>query len=67
MERYRIVPAHRAYKVVMVELGGHITVLRTWPTEEAAISHLKYLKALREDSEHAIYQSHHRGEKDWRG
>jgi hypothetical protein len=37
--------------------------VRTWPTEEAAISHLK---ALREVAERSVRVSNP-GEKDWRG
>ena len=44
MASYRIVPRHRAYCVEAME-GEQVTILRTWPTEEQAISHLRALKA----------------------
>jgi hypothetical protein len=63
MDRYRIVPAHRAYKVVVREPSGQTRIVRSWPSEEAALSHLK---ALRERIERANRPSYP-GEKDWRG
>ena len=44
MDRYRIIPAHRGYKVVVTEPDGGIRLLKTWPTEEAAMAHLKLLR-----------------------
>ena len=64
MDRYRIIPSRRTYKVVLVAPNGTTTLLKTWRTEEAAVSHLK---ALRETIERASYQTSHPGEKDWRG
>ena len=63
MDRYRIIPAHRAYRVVVMDPNGQTRIVRSWPTEEAAVSHLK---ALRERIERANRPSHP-GEKDWRG
>jgi hypothetical protein len=55
--------AHRAYNVMLREPNGTTRLLKTWRTEEAAISHLK---TLRERLERASRLSHP-GEKDWRG
>jgi hypothetical protein len=44
MDRYRIIPAHRAYKVVVMEPNGGTRLVKTWPTEEAAIAHLRLLR-----------------------
>jgi hypothetical protein len=63
METYRIVPLRRAYRVEAVLPDGQKRVVRTWPTEEAAVSHLK---ALREIAERTVPVLHP-GEKDWRG
>jgi hypothetical protein len=41
---YRIFPAHRAYKVMAVDPNGDIRLVKTWPTEDEAISHLKSLR-----------------------
>ena len=54
-DRYRIVPTHRAYKVVVREASGQTRIVRSWPAEEAAVSHLK---ALREKIERANRPSH---------
>jgi hypothetical protein len=58
---YRVTPVHHGYRVEAVQPNGQRRVVRTWPTEEAAISHLK---ALREMIERANRPA---GEKDWRG
>jgi hypothetical protein len=63
MDRYRIIPAHRAYKVVQVEPNGAIRPLKTWRTEEDAVSHLKTLRDNIERTSHRLNP----GEKDWRG
>jgi hypothetical protein len=63
MVNYRITPVHHGYCVEAVQPSGQRRVLRTWSTEEAAVSHLK---ALREMVERANRHSHP-GEKDWRG
>ncbi len=48
METYRIIPPGRAYRVEAVQPNGQKRLVRSWPTEEAAVSHLK---ALREATE----------------
>ena len=43
-DRYRIVPAHRAYKVVAITRNGDMRIVKAWPTEEAALmTHLRLL------------------------
>jgi len=44
MTTYRIVPNRGTYKVEAVEPDGQHTLLGTWRTEEAAVSHLKKLQ-----------------------
>ena len=44
MDSYRIVPGHRVYRVEAVDANGNIRIVGTWPTEDAAISHLKTLQ-----------------------
>ena len=63
METYRIVPLRRAYRVEAVQPNGQKRVVRTWPTEEAAVSHLKALREVAERAGRALQP----GEKDWRG
>jgi hypothetical protein len=63
METYRIIPLGRAYRVEAIQPNGLKRVVRTWPTEEAAISHPKALREVAERSSHTV----HPGEKDWRG
>ena len=63
METYRIIPLHRAYRVEAIQPNGQKRVVRTWPTEEAAISHMKALREVAERSVRVL----HPGEKDWRG
>ena len=63
METYRIIPLRRAYRVEAVQPDGQKRVVRTWPTEEAAVSHLKALREVAERSGRIL----HPGEKDWRG
>ena len=55
MDRYRIVPARKAYQVVVVLPNGSIRVIRTWPTEEEAIAHRG---ALRQRAELIDRQGH---------
>jgi hypothetical protein len=43
-DRYRIVPAHRAYKVVAITRNGDMRIVKAWPTEEAAMTHLRLLR-----------------------
>jgi hypothetical protein len=49
-ETYRIIPFRRAYRVEAIQPNGQKRVVRTWPTEEAAVSHLKALRELAERS-----------------
>jgi hypothetical protein len=63
METYRIIPLGRAYRVEAVQPNGQKRVVRTWPTEEAAVSHLKALREIAERSGRAVQP----GERDWRG
>jgi hypothetical protein len=63
METYRIIPLRHAYRVEAVQPNGQKRVVRTWPTEEAAVSHLK---ALREVADR-LGVARQPGEKDWRG
>ena len=45
MDRYQIVPGRRVYRVEAVDdASGAIRIVGTWPTEDAAISHLKTLQ-----------------------
>jgi hypothetical protein len=65
MDRYRIIPAHRGYKVVVVDPNGATTrLVKAWPTEEAAMAHLRLLRQKAElvDRQMAPPPS----EKDWR-
>jgi hypothetical protein len=61
---YRIVPGHRVYRVEAVDDYGNIRVVGTWPTEDAAISHLK---TLQEAVAAAGRSRQGPFEKDWRG
>ena len=61
MTTYRVTPVHHGYRVEAVLPDGQRRVVRTWSTEEAAVSHLK---ALRERTE---LTNRPTGEKDWRG
>jgi hypothetical protein len=63
METYRIIPLRHAYRVEAVQPNGQKRVVRTWPTEEAAVSHLRALQEVTERSGVARQP----GEKDWRG
>jgi hypothetical protein len=49
--------------VEAVQLNGEKRVVRTWPIEEAAVSHLKALREVAERFGHALQP----GERDWRG
>jgi hypothetical protein len=61
MEKYRIVPARRAYRVEAVEQDGSISLIDTCRTEEAAMSRLRDLQARAEAGERRA------GARDWRG
>jgi hypothetical protein len=63
MVNYRIVPVARVYRVEVVEQGGRIRLIGTWPTEEAAVSHLRVLQASAE----AAQRETGPGTRDWRG
>jgi len=63
METYRITPLRHAYRVEAVQPNGQTRVVRMWPTEEAAVSHLKALREVAERSSRTLQP----GEKDWRG
>ena len=63
METYRIIPLGHAYRVEAVQPNGQKRVVRTWPTEEAAVSHLKALREVAERFGRALQP----GERDWRG
>jgi hypothetical protein len=63
METYRIIPLGHAYRVEAVQPNGQTRVVRTWPTEEAAISHLNALREVAERFAVALQP----GERDWRG
>ena len=63
METYRIIPLGHAYRVEAVQPNGLKRVVRTWSTEEAAVSHLKALRKATERFGHALQP----GERDWRG
>jgi hypothetical protein len=62
MLTYRIIQLGHAYRVEAVQPNG-LKVVRTWPTEEAAVSHLKALREVAERFGRALQP----GEKDWRG
>jgi FAD-dependent urate hydroxylase len=47
MDRYRIIPAHKAYQVVVTLPNGKSRLLKAWRTEDEAISHLSRLGRLR--------------------
>jgi hypothetical protein len=63
MDRYQIITAHRAHKVVGMEPNGRTRLVNTWRTEEAAIAHRKALRAMIERAD----RHSHPSEKDWRG
>ena len=63
METYRIIPLRHAYRVEAIQPDGQKRVVRTWPTEEAAVFHLKALQEVTERFGRALQP----GEKDWRG
>ena len=45
MDMYRIIPKNGVYKVEEVGANGQRRVVETWPSEEAAVSHLRRLQA----------------------
>jgi len=63
METYRIIPPGRAYRVEAVQPNGLNRGVRTWPTEEAAVSHMKVLREVTERVGSILLP----GENDWRG
>jgi hypothetical protein len=63
METYRIIPLGHAYRAEAAHPNGQTRVVRTWPTEEAAVSHLKALREVAERFGRALQPS----ERDWRG
>jgi hypothetical protein len=64
MDRYRIIPARKAYQVVVTLPDGRTRLVKTWPTEEAAISHLRL---LRQRAEITDRQTNPTPRQDWRG
>ena len=54
MINYRIVPLARVYRVEAVDQDGRSRLIDTWPTEEAAVSHLR---KLQEQAQRADYRS----------
>jgi hypothetical protein len=64
MDSYRIVPGHRVYRIEAVDAYGNIRIVGTWPTEDAAISHLK---SLQESADAARRSKKAPFERDWRG
>ena len=63
METYRIIPRGHTYRVEAVQPNSTKRVVGTWPTEEAAVSHLKALQEVAERFGRALQP----GERDWRG
>ena len=51
MTGYRIIPKRHAYAVEATHGGDVWVVVRTWPTEELAVSHLRALQAAAENGE----------------
>ncbi len=47
MDTYRIVPKRHGYCVEVTD-GRHARLIKTWPTEELAISHLRALQTVAE-------------------
>jgi hypothetical protein len=64
MDRYRIIPARKAYQVVVTLPDGSSRLIKAWPTEEAAISHLRL---LRQRAEITDRQTNPTPRQDWRG
>ena len=64
MDRYRIVPARKAYQIVVALPDGGTRLLRTWRTEDEAISHLRL---LRQRAELIDRQMNPTVERNWRG
>ena len=63
MTVYRITPVQRAYRVEAVEEDGQCHVVQVWPTEEAAVSHLKDLRAKSERANRPEAQTN----RGWQG
>jgi hypothetical protein len=51
MAAYRIIPKRGAFSVVEATEGAEVRVLRTWPTEEQAVSHLRALQVAAANAE----------------
>ena len=64
MDSYRIVPGHRVNRIEAVDVYGNIRIVGTWPTEDAAISHLK---SLQESADAAGRSKQAPIERNWRG
>jgi hypothetical protein len=63
MINYLIVPLARVYRVEAIDQDGHTQLIDTWPTEEAAVSHLRALQSGAE----AAQRDTAPGTRDWRG
>ena len=60
----RYLPAHRAYNVVVMGPNDKVRLIKTGPTEEEAISHLRL---LRQRADLIDRQMAPAPERDWRG
>ena len=58
---YRITPVHHGYRVEAVQPNGETRSVRTWPTEDAAVSHLRALRQKAEIADRPLRS----GESDW--
>jgi hypothetical protein len=58
---YRIIPVRRGYRVEGVQPNGETRAVRTWPTEDAAVSHLRALRQKAEIVDRPLQS----GEQDW--
>ena len=65
MDRYRIIPARKAYQVVVTLPDGRTRLVKTWPTEDAAMAHLRLLRQRAELIDRQMAPPP--GGKDWRG
>ena len=54
MINYRIVPLARVYRVEAVDQDGRTRLIDTWPTEEAAVLHLRALQARAEAAQRVV-------------
>ena len=62
VDMYRIIPKKGVYKVEAVAADGQSQTLKIWPTEEAALLHLKDLQAADELADRLSAT----GGSDWR-